>query len=285
MIMPFIHQYKQSDEIIFVGRSPAIDIIKPYIGLSIDYEISGLHNLYIEKPSTRFYHFLPKFELIIAFLSNPHGLVQSNLKTIFKNIPSYLFPPFPKESEMIHVAQYLYNCFKKAGLSIEVNNIVDMAFKKPILKKSLRPSERNDRIIFHPGSGGEKKNYSAEFWIELIKIVNKISDNRDLTLLLGPAEAHLHAIFKTVLRDINIEIINSPTIEKLISIFRQSRYFIGHDSGVTHLAAMLGVSVTALFKNSSPKQWGPLGPFVTIIMEKEESQDLIHKTINSLGVF
>src|SRR6185436_16465600 len=45
----------------------------------------------------------------------------------------------------------------------------------------------------------------------------------------------------------------------------RARVFLGNDSGVTHLAAAMGVPVIALFGPSSEKQWGPVGPAVTIL--------------------
>jgi len=41
--------------------------------------------------------------------------------------------------------------------------------------------------------------------------------------------------------------------------------FIGHDSGVTHLAARLGVQTIALFGPTNPDRWAPLGKHVTVI--------------------
>ena len=36
-----------------------------------------------------------------------------------------------------------------------------------------------------------------------------------------------------------------------------ARLYIGNDSGITHLAAAVGVPVIAIFTSSDPKIWGP----------------------------
>ena len=38
--------------------------------------------------------------------------------------------------------------------------------------------------------------------------------------------------------------------------------YVGHDSGPTHLAAMIGLPTLALFGPTDPAIWSPLGPRV-----------------------
>jgi ADP-heptose:LPS heptosyltransferase len=41
--------------------------------------------------------------------------------------------------------------------------------------------------------------------------------------------------------------------------------FIGHDSGITHLSALLGVPTVVLFGPTYPQRWAPTGPHVSIL--------------------
>jgi heptosyltransferase III len=43
--------------------------------------------------------------------------------------------------------------------------------------------------------------------------------------------------------------------------------YIGNDSGITHLAAAVGIPVIALFGPTSPDIWAPRGPNVTVLRE------------------
>jgi len=63
-----------------------------------------------------------------------------------------------------------------------------------------------------------------------------------------------------------------------LSIFRKVSLYIGHDSGITHLAAMTGVHTIALFKNSCATQWSPIGPYVTLF-NNLKSPETIYKII------
>jgi ADP-heptose:LPS heptosyltransferase len=41
--------------------------------------------------------------------------------------------------------------------------------------------------------------------------------------------------------------------------------YIGNDSGVSHLAAYLGLPTVAVFGPSDPEMWRPIGPLVQIV--------------------
>ncbi len=129
----------------------------------------------------------------------------------------------------------------------------------------------------HPGSGSKKKNYPPEFWLDLIR-------GRDLeifqkrVLLLGPAEEEWYQIFAKELSGEEIEIIISPNKDRLLLLLTEASFYIGHDSGITHLAAMLGTPTIAIFRNSYPLQWTPLGPDVTVIAGVEP-HEVIYKKI------
>ena len=45
--------------------------------------------------------------------------------------------------------------------------------------------------------------------------------------------------------------------------------FIGHDTGVTHLAAALTVPTIALFGPTDPMIWSPLGENVSMVASKD----------------
>jgi len=101
-------------------------------------------------------------------------------------------------------------------------------------------------------------------------------------VLLGPAEAPLLPSFKENAVDDAKVILRSDNMETLTSLFAETCLYVGHDSGVTHLAAMYGVPVIALFKGSSMYQWRPLGPHVRIIENEKNDGELIVKTLEAI---
>src|SRR5579884_786892 len=60
---------------------------------------------------------------------------------------------------------------------------------------------------------------------------------------------------------------NRPLLE-VASRLQACRCYLGNDSGITHLAALLGVPTIALFGPSDPAIWHPVGPAVKVIQER-----------------
>jgi ADP-heptose:LPS heptosyltransferase len=53
-----------------------------------------------------------------------------------------------------------------------------------------------------------------------------------------------------------------PTVAGILA---QAHVYVGHDSGMTHLAALLDVPTVALFGPTDPERWGPRGRHVTVL--------------------
>ena len=51
----------------------------------------------------------------------------------------------------------------------------------------------------------------------------------------------------------------------LAAILGKCTAFLGNDSGITHLAALMGIPTAAIFGPTDPAVWGPRGPGVRII--------------------
>jgi ADP-heptose:LPS heptosyltransferase len=274
-LTPAIHQIADKVELILLGRRPGVDFLKPFLKDSLDYEKGGWHTLFLEEPNCKDILF-PEVDRVISFLSDPAGKVKEALQKCLKHIPVFSFPPFPPKEEKIHVALYLASCLKESGLPVNPEKAIEEAGRRPLLTKN-KLSRSGGMIVLHPGSGSKKKNYPPEFWLDLIR-------GRDLeifhkrVLLLGPAEEQWYQIFAKELSGEEIEIIISPSKDRLLLLLKEASFYIGHDSGITHLAVMLGTPTIALFRNSYPLQWAPLGPDVTVIAGVEP-HEVIYKKI------
>ncbi|MGD8986460.1 MAG: glycosyltransferase family 9 protein [Desulfobacteraceae bacterium] len=286
MLMPAIAQLRGSTEIVLVGRSPGVDIISPYVNSVIDYEGSGWHRLFLEHLDVDHAFSLPEADCTVAFLSDPDGNVNRNLKAYLPKSSVHFFPAFPPEESSLHVAFYLAQCLKRAGLPADPNKCLAEAGERPLLKDGGLAIQKK-KIVFHPGSGGKGKNHPPDFWLELIGKLNShfpLPSFSKSIILLGPAEEQLLPFFTSRLDGVRSEILFAPELEQLQSILSQAPLYVGHDSGITHLAAMLGTPTIALFKNSSMQQWRPLGPVVRVIKNEEGREALIRRTLKEASV-
>jgi len=76
---------------------------------------------------------------------------------------------------------------------------------------------------------------------------------------------------------------NAPLVQ-VAQHLHQCRCYLGNDSGITHLAAMLGIPTIALFGPSDPLIWRPLGRSVKIIQETPLERLNIDVVVDAIGV-
>jgi ADP-heptose:LPS heptosyltransferase len=121
-------------------------------------------------------------------------------------------------------------------------------------------------IAIHPGSSGRAKCWPLGNYLELIARLQE-GMGAFVIILTGPAE---DASFRDRIvaftrgRPGVVAVADAPltTVAALLGL---SHLFIGNDSGIGHLAAMLGSSVLILFGPTDPALWRPVGQQVTAI--------------------
>jgi heptosyltransferase-3 len=280
MLVPAMVQVSVSTDVVLVCRQPSLDILRPYVGQSIDYEGPGWHRLFLDKYDEHLSLTIPRVDRVVAFLNDPDGSVEKNLRFYLPTASIHFFPAFPPERTEIHIARYLAECLKRAGLPADPEKALKSARDHALLNQEPTLI-RQPKTVFHPGSGGLAKNHPPDFWIELIDESSKalFLGGNDFVVLLGPAEERFYPFFTKNLRLKNSQILFYPEIEDLISLLAKASLYIGHDSGITHLSAMLGTPTIALFKRSSVPQWSPLGPAVRVIQSEGASSDLVGKVL------
>ena len=116
--------------------------------------------------------------------------------------------------------------------------------------------------LLHPGSGSRHKCMNPSIWRCVTQALN---EQGLLSLLLeGPAD-------REVMQDLLDHLSPRPIVLRelplrlLAGVLTLADLFVGHDSGVTHLAALLGVPTVALFGPTDPARWAPRGPAVTVL--------------------
>ena len=284
MLMPAITRLRSRAGIVLAGRTPGIDFLRPYVDQCIDLERSGWHRLFTEDPAGGREFRMPGADFVVAFLNDPEGVIGNNLKSIYPDCPVHIFPPFPPEQEKIHMARYMVRCMEKAGLYMDSGRPMEEDLRRPYFHSTDPPGDKAG-IVLHPGSGSVKKNYSPGLWLRLIDRIRDTCGHctAGTVLLLGAAEEGLLPFFQEELKQTDMEILFCPEKEDLISVLGQARLFIGHDSGVTHLAAMLGTAVIALFKVSRVSRWRPLGPEVHVLRKGCGEPEFIREIMKKGG--
>jgi heptosyltransferase-3 len=117
-------------------------------------------------------------------------------------------------------------------------------------------------VVIHPGSGSAHKCVAPEILASLV-IALEISGAIPV-ILEGPADREpVERFLKSC--------VNPPIILKglnlltVAGVLAQARLFVGQDSGVTHMAGLIGVRTVALFGPTDPARWAPRGVHVTVV--------------------
>ena len=281
MLAPALSRSREWGEVIVAGRKPGIDFLRSLVLDCLDFEGPSWHALFMDAAEPGDALPLRGIDKVVAFLKDPQGVVMRNLKIFFPGASIAVLPGYPGENEEVHVGLYLARAMEKNGLPVDAVKVMKEASKRPLLLPEPRP---RPRIVFHPGSGGAQKNHAPEFWMNLVTVFReKTLGIKELpAVLLGPAEEKLLPLFS---KEKEVEIILSPDTARLSLLLQEASLYVGHDSGITHLAAMLGAPTIALFKHSSVAQWRPLGPTVEVIDASGSGPELVEKTLKAAHGF
>ncbi len=138
---------------------------------------------------------------------------------------------------------------------------------EPLLKMpihSFLTKQSKPVIMIHPGSGSRHKCLSPE---RLSLIIKRLAGGDDRTVLIcqGPADERRVTALTPYLDQVSYKIIKDIDLPEMARVLRQTDVFLGHDSGITHLAATLGIPTVALFGPTDPQRWSPKGDHVVVI--------------------
>ena len=128
--------------------------------------------------------------------------------------------------------------------------------------EAVGPSIGESLVVIHPGSGSAHKCVAPELLASVV-VALQISGGTPV-ILEGPADREP---VERLLRSC----VNPPIVLKgldllnLAGVLAQARLFVGQDSGVTHMAGLMGVRTVALFGPTDPARWAPRGAHVTVV--------------------
>jgi heptosyltransferase-2 len=207
------------------------------------------------------------FQQIVSYLFDPDGIFETNLRRAgAKNI----LYAFRKLDDSDHAAHQLARPLEQLALYLE-----DAAAR-------VHPSD-DDRaaagaflgdaagrlIAIHPGSGSPKKNWPIENWLELAHRLSAEMPGARFVLIGGEADDAQLAAFLAGWTGPSPLVARSFPLPELAAILEQCRLYLGHDTGISHLAAAVGTRCVLLFGPTDPDVWRPANAQVTILRAPE----------------
>ena len=213
---------------------------------------------------------------IVTFLGEPNSDFEQNL--IFTANCSHsaevitLSMKLPKKFSAHITDFYIQQFTTQSGLSLESRRIrpddilikateADINRGRELLKETgLEPSEK--LVVIQPGSGALDKCWHLDNFLAIAKELG--SKSIKVLFLLGPAE--LDKFTDAAIKKINsvAKCLTDLSLTQVLGLLSCADGFVGNDSGITHLAAGLGVKTIAVFGPTKPDVYRPIGPDVTV---------------------
>lgn len=155
--------------------------------------------------------------------------------------------PFRALAHGEHASQYYARCI---GVDAVVESLPVRASAAEWADDVWRRQALNeDALVIHAGSGSGRKN-----WIGMAELAAAWRDaGGTVVALSGPAEAE-----GRVAMPHDVALCNEP-LDRVAAVLARAPRYLGNDSGISHLAGLIGARGVALFGPSDPAAWRPLG--------------------------
>jgi ADP-heptose:LPS heptosyltransferase len=220
------------------------------------FSISG-----IRTPSIR--DLLEQIDLAICWLRDPDGIVEHNLKHAgVKNC--VIAPGRPPEGEHIHIVDYLARTVGLSDVWVRLSSLLPL---QAVYATSKGTATATEFFAIHPGSGSAQKCWLTSHFASVSERLWQ--QNKPVLLLAGPADTErAHELLEKLSTPPTPEMFKLLTNAPLLEVahqLQQCRGYLGNDSGITHLAAMLAVPTIAIFGPTDPAIWRPVGLFVKVL--------------------
>ena len=114
-------------------------------------------------------------------------------------------------------------------------------------------------IAVHPGSGSPYKNWELSRWRDVLLRLHEADPTRRFLVSTGEAEESAVSKFLEGLDALDLPILkaNRLPLPVLGAALAECRLYLGHDSGISHLASAVGVPSVVLFGPTEDSVWAP----------------------------
>jgi heptosyltransferase-2 len=203
-----------------------------------------------------------QFGTIVSYLYDPEKVFEKNVIRCFGG--QFIAGQHrPDENLSVHATAVLLRALEALGIydgdpqpRLELRSLSGAKFDPG--------SIRTPCLALHPGSGSARKNWPQSKWSMLLKELGEWTGWKFL-LIGGEAESErVSRLARCLPTDRTAVGQNLPLIE-LAGRMSICAGFVGHDSGITHLAAALGLAGVVLWGETKQEIWRPLSEKMDVL--------------------
>lgn len=209
------------------------------------------------------------FSVVVSYLYDPDHIFRENLERA--GVQTLIECSHRVSNEGQPAAEQLAKPLESLALFLEENT------KKPKLTMSesirgeadtfLEGHASKPLIAVHPGSGSPYKNWELGRWRDVLLRLHEANPERRFLVSTGEAEEASVSKFLQSLKDAKLPILqaNRLPLPVLGAALAQCQLYLGHDSGISHLAAAVGAPSIVLFGPTEDAVWAPQHSHVRVL--------------------
>jgi len=223
-------------------------------------------------------NYFSEFDLIISYLYDPDQIFRVNVARCTQ--AQFIQGPHrPDERGKVPASQAFLKPLERLAI-FDADPVPRLSFLMGNGRKTQSSDETE--LAVHPGSGSEKKNWPEAKWGELIdRLIHET--NCQLLLAGGEAEGERLQRLAAALPPSRVRVAQSLPLAELGRLLQRCTAFVGHDSGISHLAAAVGLRGLLLWSDSSQAVWRPPSERMIILSDKAGLSNLpVHEVFQGL---
>src|SRR5258708_4412385 len=207
--------------------------------------------------------YFASFDLIVSYLYDLDRIFETNLRRC--GVQNLICGAARIVENAGHAARQLARPIEHLGINVVdfaariFPSIEDREFAREFLASVPPPI-----IAISPGSGSKEKNWPLENWIGLFSPDSRFADLERLLVISGEADEAQTDQLEREWKNRDVRFARNLPLPRLAAVLERS-IFIGHDSGISHLAAATGANCILLFGPTDPDVWAPMNENVRVI--------------------
>jgi heptosyltransferase-2 len=215
--------------------------------------------------------YFSEFDVIISYLYDPDAIFKTNVR-LCTQAQFIAGPHRPDEKAGVHATNvFLAPLERLAIFDADAVPRLVLEFGSSGSEKAAAADSGGQGggaevswIALHPGSGSERKNWPEAKWAKLADSILRQS-SFSILLVGGEAEGSRLERLAANLPAGRIALARSLPLVELAHRLRGCAGFVGHDSGISHLAAALGLRGLVLWGDTVEAVWRPAGDYLTVL--------------------
>lgn len=205
------------------------------------------------------------FDLVISYLFDPDRVFEHNVTRC--GVADFIACPHKPTSDGHAALQLARPLSEQLGLRLAdpaallFPSAADLAFADEFLSELAQPI-----CAIHPGSGSATKNWPIENWEGLgERLLDGESGVGSVLVVGGEADAASVAPLRSAWNSSCIRFAENLALPNLAAVLSRCALFLGHDSGISHIAAAVDAPCVLLFGPTDPEVWAPANKQVHVV--------------------